>query len=572
MKFNLKNSSHYILVMPFMNLLFMNCYFYMNGLLEWVYLYSWFISICSVLFDVYVLAFVFTILTGGRIKMACAITQLVTLVWSLINTFYGRFFFQYISLSAFGEAQSLQDSIVIKSIMSGISWYDLFYIISIVIFIFQYRRIPQIRYDFRSHAKMLIVPIITLVLSCSVYTVYHFIHPRYRNNLQLYVDRLNEFLFDGFRAGTPNLAHFQAGSIRVIITEIHDQSIRKELSEGQRALITNYYQDLSERTTQHSPNENLKNVIFIILESFLSSPIDLTVDGKEITPFLNSLKRDTCVYYNGRMLSDITCGESGDGQFIYMNGILPLRNRITVGHIKNNTFPSLPGLLKKYYGIRQTEIFVPSRPNLWQQSDMNEVYGISKMFSQLDIDAEESVDDEKIFKFASANMGKTKEPFFSMILSISGHNPYDNFYGEDIMRDSKSFSKEYRNYLNTCHYTDIHLKHFIEAIKQKDLYNQSLIIIAADHNAHLSQSKMDKKITEHIPLFIINGRINSSAWSGEMRQLDVYTTILDILNINSNWRGLGHTILSPNYHNSVNDHVYELSEMIIEGDYFKDIK
>ena len=54
-----------------------------------------------------------------------------------------------------------------------------------------------------------------------------------------------------------------------------------------------------------------------------------------------------------------------------------------------------------------------------------------------------------------------------------------------------------------------------------------------------------------------------------MRQLDVFTTILDVLNINSKWRGLGHTILSPKYHNSVSDQVYQLSEMIIEGDYFK---
>ena len=111
---------------------------------------------------------------------------------------------------------------------------------------------------------------------------------------------------------------------------------------------------------------------------------------------------------------------------------------------------------------------------------------------------------------------------------------------------------------------------FIGMIKKKDLYNHSLIVIAADHNAHLGLLNMENNISEHIPLFIINGNIDkNSAWGGEMRQLDVYTTILDILNIKSNWRGLGHTILSPNYHNSVNDQVYQLSEMIIEGDYFK---
>lgn len=570
MNFFSKNNYRYLIVMSFMNLLFMNCYFYFNGFLEWVYLYSWFISICSVIFDVFVLVFVFTVITNGRVKVACAITQFVTLIWSLINTFYGRFFNQYISLSAFAEAHSLQDDIVINSILSGMNWYDSFYLLSIFVFVWQYRKTSPQRVNIRSSVKMLIIPIMTLILSCSVYTVYHFIHPHYRHNFQLYIDRLNELLFDGFRAGTPNLAHFQAGSIRVVITEIHDQWIRKVLSAEQRSSIAAFYQDLSERTTSHPVNPDVKNVIFIILESFLSAPIDLTVDGKEITPFLNSLKRDSCIYYNGKMLSDITCGESGDGQFIYMNGILPLRSRITVGHIKNNTFPSLPKLLKEYYGINETEIYVPSRPNLWQQSDVNVVYGISRMYSQNDIDIDNPIDDEKIFKFASTKISRTKEPFFSMILSISGHNPYDTFYGEDITKDSKSFSKEYRNYLNTCHYTDNQLMRFIEAMKKKGIYDHSLIVIAADHNAHIGLLNMENQISEHIPLFIVNGYIDkSSAWNGEMRQLDVFTTILDVLNINSKWRGLGHTILSPKYHNSVSDQVYQLSEMIIEGDYFK---
>ena len=85
---------------------------------------------------------------------------------------------------------------------------------------------------------------------------------------------------------------------------------------------------------------------------------------------------------------------------------------------------------------------------------------------------------------------------------------------------------------------------------------------------------MEGKISREIPIYIVNGGVdNSNAWSGECNQLDVYTTILDIMGIQSTWRGLGHTLLNKNYQNSVTDDIQEISDRIIYGDYFskKDI-
>ena len=58
-------------------------------------------------------------------------------------------------------------------------------------------------------------------------------------------------------------------------------------------------------------------------------------------------------------------------------------------------------------------------------------------------------------------------------------------------------------------------------------------------------------------------------YNGIANQLDVYTTVLDILGIEDDWHGLGHTLLCPQYENSVDDTKYVLSEKIIMGDYFK---
>ena len=166
------------------------------------------------------------------------------------------------------------------------------------------------------------------------------------------------------------------------------------------------------------------------------------------------------------------------------------------------------------------------------------------------------------------------KPFLSIVLSLSTHAPYDHFVGIDYLAGNTSLPAKYRNYLNTCHYTDEHLGSFIQSLKQNGVYDNSLIIICADHHAHVGRmgitGDQSYKVSSHIPLFVINGGIDkTSYWSGEFHQLDTYTTILDLLGIDIPWKGLGHTILSDNYENSVSSLTYDISRMIIEGDYFR---
>lgn len=567
---NIRQNNITLNFLPMLNLLFMHYYFYLNGYLEWTWMYSIIINLSSVVFDVSILFIVFLLIFRGNNKIALLLSYTLTLIWSFVNVVYGRFFFKYMSLTALGEIRGLEDGIVINSVMSSFQWYDFFYLLSIICFFLFYRKMRTNRFCYYSVLRLFTFPFLSLLITLFVYSVYHFVHPRYRNNWELYKNRTQELLYDSVRSGTPNLDHFQTGCIRVALFELYDMFHVTILTAEQKSQIETYYLDHSIRKTNHQRNPNVKNVIFILLESFLSAPIDLKVDGKEITPFLNSLKKDLDVYYNGNMVSDIGCGESGDGQFIYMTGILPLRYKMTVGQVKDNTLPALPKVLKEKFEIKHTEIFFPTMPNLWQQADMNVAYGIDKAYSLADIVSSnsEEIDDEAIFTFAAKSLSISKVPFFSLILSISAHSPYDKYEGEDLHLEDNSLSDEYINYLNTCHYTDSQIKKYFDELKVKKLYDSSLIVIASDHYAHLDMLDMSEKISSYTPLFIINGDIDIEAsWKGEFHQLDTYTTLMDVLSINQPWVGLGHTLLGP-YINSVDATSLHLSEMIIEGDYF----
>ena len=535
-------------------------------------MYSEVINLCGVIFDVSLLIILFLILSRGCLKFSLAMTQLITLLWSFANVMYGKFFFQYMSLSAIGEVHGLGDDLVINSMLSAFYWYDLYYLLSFFLFIFIFKRVEPSTIGFKTINQLLLIPVLSIFMTFVVFSAYHFIHPHYRNNWELFKSRSKEFLFDSVRGGTPNLAHFQTGCIRVALFELYDIFHVVTLTEEQRKQIEDYYSDHRLRESHHQRDPNIKNVVFVLLESFLSAPIDLKVDGKEITPFLNSLKRDSNVYYNGNMISDIGCGESGDGQFIYMTGILPLKHRMTVGQVNNNVLPALPKVLRESLGIRYSEIISPTAPNLWQQSEMNKAYGFSNAYWLEDITSgqQRPIDDGLIFKFASKRLEKLKEPFFSLVLSLSTHSPYTKYVGNNIINGNRKYNEFYQNYLNSCHFLDEQLNKYFSELKKRGLYNRSLIVIASDHYAHLDMLGMKDQISDYTPLFIINGSINNdSSKMTEIHQLDLYTSLLDCLQIQQSWRGLGHTLLNPLYTNSVDESTYNLSEMIIEGDYFK---
>ena len=554
------------------NLIFMHYYFYFASLLELTFLYSCFANFMSVVFDVYVLAFLLSWLCRGKIKCAFAITYCITLVWAFVNVFYSRFFNHYLPLSSISSAGGLADSTTIAAMSDGFCLCDFFFLLSLVLFFYIYRSVKTIHINIRKCLKLLIPPILSLFLTIALLSAYYFVQPRYRNSLHLFWIHVNGVLYDITCNAMPNLTHFQSGSIRVVLFETYNILMPYTLTNKERLTINRYVTPTEQRASGHIIPADIKNVIVILLESMLSHPIGLIENGREVTPFLNSLRADSTVYYNGCVISDIWGGESGDGQFIIMNGLLPLRYKATVSSVTSNTLLSLPKLLERQLGISKSTIIIPTKPTMWQQNDMNVAYGIKQMFSLKDIQATEQVsdiNDAHIFNFAAKKLDSEDEPFFHLILSLSTHSPYDRYIGKNLFNGSTAYSQEYCNYLNTCHFLDEQLRHYFENLKSKGLYDQSLIVLVADHFAHINRLRAGEEIKPYTPLFIIGGNIdNSTAWQGECHQLDVYTTLVDILNLGGTWHGLGHTLLLPNYINSVDTHTFDISELIINGDYF----
>ena len=534
-------------------------------------------NLLAVLLDVTAVFLLSLLFFCGRVKTSLTVTFILTLILSFSNIIYSRFFGQYLTFSAVGQAGNINDNVVIQSILSEIKVYDIFHFLFLILFMLTLvccrKKSIHTIVSLRILGIIWILVSILIVISHSIYL------------LQGSFERSIQTLFPSYSESSehpnwenvyPNWATFHEGLFRTVIINHFSNSDKIELSSTQIQSIEEEYTNYAGRITEKTIDDGIQNVIFILAESYLSVLSDLVIDGKEITPNLNALKRDSNVYYNGHVIPNAKVGKSSDGQLIYMTGLLPLRSEVTVSRAQNDSLVGFPSLLLKEGMVKHTQILVPTSPSLWEQNDMNIVYEIRTMYSKNDYITNKSgydLIDEEIFEFAKHLDAKMPSKSFSLILSLSMHEPYDECVDHNFQLEDNSLPIRFKNYLITSHYFDEQIGKYIDHLKSDGLYDNSLIVIASDHEPHFEDLYEEGKVSKELPLYIINGGFNKkNAWIGNCNQLDVYTTLLDIIGVESEWRGLGHTLLDPHYSNSVTDKTWQLSEWIINGDYFRQKK
>lgn len=556
-------SNWHILCLCELNLLFMHySILYACHLESELDITTYFDNLLGVCFDIGIIYFICYTFFWRNSKLAASICFITTWLWSLSNVIYSRFFYHYLSLSAIEQGGVLTEKLIIRCIVDSLKISDIYYIVVATLFFFVVTKLQSInkKWAWRNITLILFISIITDI---SVHAAYCLFEPQYRYASYFMHRMYLKHIATHRTWSQQNLAHFIRGNIRTICGDliINHQSTVVLSSDQVKQIIEEASK--SQRNISGQVILTPKNIIFIIVESYMSFTSDLKVNGKEITPFLNSLKKRTNVYYNGNMKENVTIGESSDGQFIYMTGILPLQNDVTVSKVRRVAIPGLPKIIG-----RESRMIIPTTTSVWNQDEMCRQYGFDHLYTRDDYKSaiESDLNDKQVFDLAAQKDNASHTPFFSVILTMSMHGPYTEQIDQSFLLSSSSLSKELLCYLNSCHYTDHQIKLYFDHLIKSGLLDNSLIIISADHRVHKSDFA---EINKHIPLYIINANgLPENMWQGECNQLDVFTTLLDLLGCQKKWFGLGLSLLSPNYEDSITDKTWNVSEWIINGDFF----
>ena len=562
--------------MSMANLLYMHysiSFAYAPELIDWVSIFD---NLTGIIFDVVVVFLCCIIITKSRNTSAFAMLYYITFSWSFSNILYSRFFHSYISLSSICQGWSLTDPIVIKSTLQGFLWYDIIFCMWATSFIFYYKKTKNKYHHKLTKKNIYIAAIFMLVIVCildiSAHAIYCLSKQEYRH-LYYFKYRLSSHHISTEHAlRHPVIAHFHRGTLRMLAIEVYEEMRGvTELTKKQEHTIKKAIQESLESMKEPTGDNHMTrpNIIFIIVESYMAFTSDLFVDGKEITPNLNSLRHDSTVYFNGLVQPNITLGESADGQYIYMTGLLPLRSVITISKARKRALPGLPKILAGH-GFH-SQMIIPTQPTMWSQTEMCRQYGFDKLYSYNDFKGSNSseLSDEELFELAVSHLPTKEEmPFLSVLLTMSMHLPYDRPVDPTFRLNAPSLSSEMIYYLNACHYTDRCIGHYLDHLKAIGLYDKSIIIITSDH--HQNYITLGPNITSNLPLYIVGGHIdNKTVWHNQCQQLDIYTTLLDVLGIRSQWVGLGHSLLSKDYKDPLTDDIkWDISEWLLQSDYF----
>lgn len=266
---------------------------------------------------------------------------------------------------------------------------------------------------------------------------------------------------------------------------------------------------------------NRPNVILIIVEGFTANVIESLGGRKGITPNFNQLSKEGILFTNFYASGDRT-----DKGLVSILSAYPAQTQQSIIKFPNKT-QQLPYLSRKLEALNYKTSFVyGGDANFANYRSFLTYGGFQHITSDDDFESEFNtskwgVHDQYLFEQVKKELDSTslKQPFFKAILTLSSHEPFDVPLKQIPGEDDPSL------FLNSCYYTDKYLGEFIAYAKQQPWWDNTLLIITADHG-HRLPDKLDSRVREkfHIPLLWLGGAIKMDS------VVDRYSGHTDIAN------------------------------------------
>lgn len=535
----------------------------------------------STIFDILTLALLAFILTGMRKIATIIIVTLISSTWSFSNVIYAYYFRAYIPISVIGQVEGLRHLTLWDYFINAIYITDLVYVAAIVfvIYIALYGKQDFGNRDKKRYLIFLLTPFIIIALLFLCSKLFFF-------EGRLTIPNAETIKQTSLMPTRKRIGVLPVGTVAeygvfraVVYPKIFMQDINRQLTRNQSHRIERYIQSsdvlYSDSITATTLSKR-QNVIFILAESYLADTRDKYFGGKEVTPFLDEVRKEAGTVFNDSVYPNVTLGNSSDGQFIYMTGLLPHRQELTVALLSEHVFPSLAYLLKKL--SYKTLMTIPTESQVWSQEEACRAYAIDSLYSTSILKTTAWLNDEELFDFALRNERKVTEPYFHVILTSSTHGAYNELSAGCGKCDCcpthfpADYTQDYINYLKACHFMDHAIRRYIE---QKP---DALIIIASDHGWAENKGLLPKGVDgDRISLLIKKSGYNGESYGDRINQLDVFTSIVDLLQPYKDigwhgkirWYGLGNSIFHPQgWTTSVTENKWDMSTDIIEGNYF----
>ncbi len=238
------------------------------------------------------------------------------------------------------------------------------------------------------------------------------------------------------------------------------------------------------------------NIVLIVLESWTADIIEPLGGEKNTTPFFSSLCDSGLLFTN-----IYSSGRRTDQMFPSILSGFPSLPNFSISRFsdKIRKLPMLSEDLRNagyhtsfYYG---GELGFANMNSYLLEGKFQEIHG-KEDFESNQMNSKWGAHDQYVFDKMTVDFQTRKEPFFSMILTLSTHEPFE-VPGQQL-NEGKSEPDKFRN---AAFYTDQCLKNFINKVKKEAWYDNTLFVFVADHG-HILPRQRDyyDPACYHIPL------------------------------------------------------------------------
>lgn len=313
-----------------------------------------------------------------------------------------------------------------------------------------------------------------------------------------------------------------------------------------------------------SVTEKRSNLLIVFAESLESWVLEKKVDGKEITPCLNSLLKEKSTLYAPNVLTQVKGGRSIDAQLMICSGLLPLMSGTYSSLYYDNTFYTLQKAMR---GLKHSRSYLLTidKVSTWNQGAVARSFGTDTIISYHDFKMTEAfgthkrIGDASFFqqcreKIERGEVWKPDESVYMQFVTYSGHAPFKLPDHLRTITFPASIPEKAADYMTTAHYTDKAIGDFVAYLKTLPQYKETIVVIVGDHEGLASYRQelvgnpacrglvSDKQLT---PFIVLNSPVGMR-YDKFMGQIDIYPTLLNLMQLDAyRWHGLGQSILDP---------------------------
>ena len=271
---------------------------------------------------------------------------------------------------------------------------------------------------------------------------------------------------------------------------VKDNAFRStSVSDGELSSFNDFFEKRREEAAGRlNPYYGLgkgKNLLFLVVESLQQFVVGLEINGVEVTPNLNRFIEEN-IYFS-QCYEQVYYGNTSDAEFILTTSVYPARSGSVFMRYSSNTYESLADILggEGYY----TYTAHANTAAFWNRAAMYSSLGYGKFIDINSYVIDEykgwggfALSDSSFFR-QTIEMTHSAQPFFGTLLTLSGHHPYSYFADTDEFDAGEYTGSIIGNYLKAMHYTDVCLGELFEGMKEKGIYDNTVIVLIGDHYA-----------------------------------------------------------------------------------------